>query len=84
MQRLRRHVEFMLRPDERPSCDRHLRKGAGIAERFEHSLPLPSLIADVPDGAVLEQEAKLVLADHSDAGDVDEWELVRHVAVATG
>ena len=42
----------------------HVREPVWIAKRREH--PVPAIVnkRDIPDGAILKKQAKLVLADH--------------------
>ena len=42
-----------------------------VTQRLEHAVPFLALVADVADEAVLEGDAKSIIADHLDRGEVD-------------
>jgi hypothetical protein len=79
IERLRGHIEIA-GPDDRPELriDPDLREKIGVAQRCEHATPLAFVERDVADDAVLERQTQLVIADHLDVGDVDQWGHVRH------
>jgi hypothetical protein len=72
VERLGRHVEAVVGPDERAVLDRDAREALGVAQRLEHAVPLAIDEADVADDAVLEGQAKPVLADDLDSSDVND------------
>lgn len=82
IQRLGRHVEAVVRPDDRPGFNSDLREPGRVLERLEHAPPLALGEAHVADRPVLEAQAQLVLADHLDLGHVHEgWNLAHMLDV---
>jgi hypothetical protein len=73
VERLGRHVEAVVGPDDRAGFDRDLREALWVAQRLEHARPLAIVEADVAHGAVLEGQTEIVRADDLDIGDVNEW-----------
>lgn len=63
-----------VRPADRSRLwiDAHLREVGGTAKRLQHASPLASAEIDVAHGPVLECEAKAVIADDLDRGDVQQ------------
>lgn len=72
VERLGRHVQSIVGPDDRAKFDRDSREALGVAQRLEYAFPLAIGKADIADDAILEREAQSILAYDLDAGDGDE------------
>jgi hypothetical protein len=63
------HVQAVVGPDDRAEFNGDPSEALRVAQRLEHALPLGVVERDVADGAVLEGQPQLMVADDLDRDD---------------